>query len=315
MPAQGDERIEIGPCTDPATGQLLAGYELGALTGEECARVEEHLLGCPACLESLYRTAPHAQWLRENPALVRARWAAQARETATAAAAAPGAVAEAGATPGMIAAPGTPAMPARRAPARGFGERLRELAGRLNPARHPRAFWVPVGAAAAAVAMVAIFSQERASFRDLAQVEPLHYVQMPLRGVPPAHEASFREGMEAYAAGDYAAAAGRLAQAVRAGEAEPAWSNLTQARLYLGVSLLMTGKAAEAVPYLAQVRGSPLRPLADRASWYLAQAYLLLEDPGSALPALEGLASGGSAYADPASRQVSAIRSRTRAPR
>jgi hypothetical protein len=304
MPAQGDDRIEIGPCTDPETGQLLAGYELGALTGEECARVEEHLLACPACLESLYRTAPHAQWLRESPALVRARWAAHAREAAIAAAAA--------LAPGTVVAPGAPALPARRAPVHSLGHRLRGLAEKLDPARHPRAFWLPVGAAAAAVALVAIFSQNQASFGDLAQVEPLRYVQMPLRGALPAHEVSFREGMEAYTAGNYAAAAGRLAQAVRAGEAEPSWGNLTQARLYLGVSLLLTGKAAEAVPDLEQARGSPLRPLADRAGWYLAQAHLLLEDPDSALPVLEGLASGGSAYAEPAARQAAAIRGRTK---
>ena len=53
-------------CTDQGIGELIGGYELGLLSDQEKERFEEHLLECQYCFESLYKTAPIAQLIRER---------------------------------------------------------------------------------------------------------------------------------------------------------------------------------------------------------------------------------------------------------
>jgi hypothetical protein len=53
-------------CTDQDIGKLIGSYELGLLTDEERRQFEEHLLDCEYCFQSLYRTAPITNLIREK---------------------------------------------------------------------------------------------------------------------------------------------------------------------------------------------------------------------------------------------------------
>ncbi|MFH1144993.1 MAG: zf-HC2 domain-containing protein [Candidatus Eisenbacteria bacterium] len=291
-------------CTDPSAGNLLAGYELGALTDEECARFEAHVRGCETCLEALYETAPEMAVLRGHPEEVISRWRVHARAVGDeASSVVPSSV-------GDGASAASPAIPAvrRPGPRSRIARSMRMLKDALGSSRHSYRFWLPAGAmATAAVIAVVLFGGRGISYRGLALVEPLPYTHMSLRGPEMSErERDFREGMEAYNAGDHATAARILERAVAG--ADEAWRQGVQARLYLGVSLLLSNRPSDALPHLQRVKTSSLRAQADRASWYLAQAFLLMEDPARALAELEPLAAGGSSLAEPAARQIEAIK-------
>lgn len=57
------------PCNDPATGALLAAYEMNVLSGDERDRFETHLLTCEHCLARAERFRPCASLLREDDSL------------------------------------------------------------------------------------------------------------------------------------------------------------------------------------------------------------------------------------------------------
>lgn len=57
------------PCNDPATGALLAAYEMNVLSGDERDRFETHLLTCEHCLARAEHFRPYASLLREDDAL------------------------------------------------------------------------------------------------------------------------------------------------------------------------------------------------------------------------------------------------------
>jgi hypothetical protein len=267
-------------CREPATGELLAAYELGLLEAAERARFEAHLESCPACLEELYAHAPAALALGAEPE----RWARR--------------LAEAGA--GRAGDMG----PRRRS---GVVVRWREVLRR----RVPRRAWLPVGAAAAAaLALLLLLPTGGADrLRGLARLEPAPWVRLDVRagGASRAGEA-FADGMQHYAAARYGEAAAVLAAALALGEEEPTWREAEQARFYLGVSLLLGGEAALARPHLAATAGAALRPLAERGRWYLAQCDLALGDGERAREELRELAEHGLAYREEAAAQLAALR-------
>jgi hypothetical protein len=53
-------------CKDKDIGKLIGSYEVGLLSEEEQRRFEDHLLDCEFCFQSLYRTAPMANMIREK---------------------------------------------------------------------------------------------------------------------------------------------------------------------------------------------------------------------------------------------------------
>ncbi|TKJ39759.1 hypothetical protein CEE37_10805 [candidate division LCP-89 bacterium B3_LCP] len=66
--------------------------------------------------------------------------------------------------------------------------------------------------------------------------------------------------------------------------------------LYLGVSYYVDRQAHSAVKSLSEAEKLTVNTLNDRAKWYLAQAYLLSEDPHNAIPLLEELKNSDSEY-------------------
>ncbi len=265
---------EIERCCSPDLGELLAAYELGLLPAEDRLRFEEHLAGCSACLEELYEMSPVATALSSEPGRIAAR------------------LAEAGVEPGADPAP---------SPWRG----LRILGS-------PR-FYVPALAAAAILlALLMPFgSDDTPEFGKLAMLEALPYVPIDTRPVGHSEaELRFTEGMTNYIAGRYGQAAGQLNEALRLAESprEVDWDGIGQARLYLGVSLLLADRPDQARHALEPLTTSPIRILRERARWYLAQAHLLRGDPEGALVPLAALADSSIAYAERARAQLDLLR-------
>jgi hypothetical protein len=273
-------------CTDPSVGELVAAYEMGLLESDDRASFERHLEMCEECQDRLFEMAPVAATLTSHAAAVGAKLS-PVEESA-------------------------PRAEAAIAETRGSSfwaqitDRVRDLVWRLT---RPRVL-VPVGATVAVALVISIFLQPTPSrFSDLAQVEPVPYVQLSTRDAASSEaERLFGEGMAAYADARYEEAARLLGQCTEAAEMGEGWGQIDQARFYLGLSLLLSGDASRAVPHLEEASHSRIRPVADRSRWYLAQAALLQEDPTTALRHLQALADSGLGYAGLAEAQLDAVR-------
>ena len=138
--------------------------------------------------------------------------------------------------------------------------------------------------AAAAVVLTLILVPRGADvdYAGLARVEPL-----PVRVTRSVPEAgSFEEirllGLDAYAAGDFAAAREYLLRAV---ELEPDNGEML---LYLGSTELLEGQVEAAIDHLEKARErSPDGAVKDEAAWQLANAALLDGRPEDAVRVLE----------------------------
>lgn len=256
-------------CTDPRSGDLLAAYGLGVLEDADRGRFEAHLDDCPFCLEELYAVAPVDEALRAEP----------------------------GRHAGAVRAGARAAQP-------GLAARLAAMLGRLL---QPRVL-APL-TAVAAVALVLLVGQPDGVPRSagLARIEALPYLPLEMRGRDDELAADLREGLDRYAAGDYAEA-GRLLDAVwTAAGGDSRWDDRHQTALYLGLARLLSGDGQAAIAPLQAARTSSVRPVAERGTWYLAQAHLLCGEPEASLPLLESLATSP-VYGAAATGQLTEIR-------
>jgi hypothetical protein len=101
------------------------------------------------------------------------------------------------------------------------------------------------------------------------------------------------EGLAALQAGMSAYDAGRYAEAARALNVYTDRRTDNAARVYLGVSLLLSEQAGAAVAPLADAALSPEPPVQEAALWYLALAYLEMDNPRAAKQALDRIPPGG----------------------
>ncbi len=118
---------------------------------------------------------------------------------------------------------------------------------------------------------------------EIARVEPPTYAPVRLRG--PVDEASvrFREAMEQYGRGDFAAAAAGLEAASEIRPEAP------EIGFYLGASRLLVGDRRGGIRSLRGVVGLGDTPYLEEARWLLANAYLLQGDASSARAELRAL--------------------------
>jgi Putative zinc-finger len=257
-------------CTRPELGDLLSAYEMGLLDAPDQLRFESHLEGCSTCAEDLYSGAVASEEMRANPG----RYAAA-----------------------MNAAAGSVEPTLWDRAARFFGRFLQ-----------PRVL-APVGAVAAIALLLMVFQPGGIpSSADLALIDPLPYQGLQLRGGPGQDlDQLLAAGMEQYAAGNYEAAAGSLASVWEAAYANDEWSDRHQTALFLGLSLLLDERPDEAIRPLQAATEAMLLPIAERGTWYLAQAHLLREDPRASLPLLESLLNSP-VYGVPAETQLHSVR-------
>ncbi|MCP4570982.1 MAG: zf-HC2 domain-containing protein [bacterium] len=229
----------------------LAAYELGALESEDRRAFEDHLRDCAECQDELYDHAPAAALLASAPGT----WARR-----------------------MAATTPRPSLAQR-------------LASWLRPPL-ARAL-VPVATVALlALVLLQPWQGPVSPWSDLAVVEALPWTGQQVRSGADDAERAFAAAMELYVARDWADAGIALADAAGALAASGAPSALhDQARLYAGVSHLLADDATAAASQLELASTSALPPVAQRATWNLAQARLLLDDPDGALAALSSLES------------------------
>ena len=231
---------------------LLGAYEMDLLEPDERLFFESHLETCEDCLEELYAMAPAADALKAEP--------------------------------GAYAAAAARALSAHEpSPWRRLMEFVRP-GGRLG-------YLLPtLVTAALAVAVLWPEADTSSRYAQLVDLQPIPWVQIDVRGGDQDQALSdWTRGMDLYRRADYAGAADPLS---RAAETLPAGSRAQrQAQLYLGVSELLAGHTDRAVDPLLGATESPLSPIADRARWYLAQAYLLQDEAPRARAELETLTS------------------------
>jgi hypothetical protein len=273
-------------CIRPEEGELLAAYEFGLLGEREAAVFEDHLARCPHCLEAVFEMSPVSRALTAAPERIAphpAPLGASADE-------------ERGTAPPA----GVAGMPPR-----GWRSRLQNWS---RACRRP-VVWAPAGAlAAAALIIVMMTSGSELPYEEVVRLEPVPYTQLQTRGGNGSAAAGqFQAGMSAYATGRYREAADQLAAALQtAGENLPADSD--QIRFYLGLSLLLDRRPAEARPHLAAASSSAVQPLSERAIWYSAQAELLLGRPERAMGYLQSLADSSIGYRARAESQLADLR-------
>jgi len=178
-----------------------------------------------------------------------------------------------------------------------------ELAGAIR--RHAR--WrlaIPAGLVAAA-ATLAIAVRQDDPVRRLAVVSAPQFRGAPVRSAGEATPRLVDEGMRAYAANDFAAAARWL---TRASSSDSSAAVL----FYLGVSHLLNGDARRAIRALTRVRFPEGNPYAADAVYLEAKAWLRLGFPDSALAALAVTARGSGPPTDSVKAFADSIRVLTR---
>ncbi len=234
---------------------LLAAYELGILENDDCLGFENHLLDCSACTEELFAMAPSVVAMRTQPGV----YAEQV---------------------------------GRRPQTESLWARLNRLVF-SGPAK----VFVPV-AVAAVLAMLIFMPQTTTSkYRNLAMTEAPAFSPIQVRaGAQGQWVPLWESGMDHYQNGDYGLAANDLDRAVNllakeTDTLEERYAVLDNARMYLGVSRLLSGWNEESITVLTVAAQSRLRPVQQRSLWYLAQAHLVEQQPESALSVLKELQS------------------------
>jgi len=229
---------------------LLAAYELGLLENDECSSFENHLTACPECTEELYAMAPAAAAMTTRPELYAAKAARNFRPEP-------------------------------------FSARFRKWlfsgSGRTI---------LPVAMVAILALVIFIPRSPDPRFGNLAMIEAPAYVPIQVRsGGNTPWLAHWESGMSHYRNRQYDAASEDLGQAISLLKKNPSpeterYAVVDNAFMYLGVSSLLADRPVEAVRALEVAAESQLKPVSQKALWYLSQAYLLTEEPDKALQTL-----------------------------
>jgi len=175
--------------------------------------------------------------------------------------------------------------------------------------------WWPVLAAAAAVVAVIILSpvyeisvpghqgdgNRTATLAELARVVPPGYEAPVLRGVHDAAGTAFREGMQAYLAGNFDAAAERLGEARAANPVRP------DAVFFLGASELLANRPDAARAEFESLIAMGETPFTEEAHFYLGKTLLLLDRLADAEREFQFVAAGGGALQTEAQEVLDAL--------
>ncbi len=240
---------------------LLAAYELDLLDTDERVGFENHLTDCSDCLEEMFAMAPAMTELKTHPG-------GYADETA----------------------------------------RYLELdkpeswLSRLNRVLFsgPARVLVPVAVAADLAMLIIIPQTTETKFRSLAMTEAPAFSPIQVRA---GHQNQWfplwDSGMQYYRSGEYNSAADDLAQAVnllaadlqinQSNSSDEQYAVLDNARLYLGVSQMLSDRTVESLNTLQEASESNLMPVRQKSLWFLAQTHLLNEQPQKALTILNQL--------------------------
>ncbi|RJP81208.1 MAG: hypothetical protein C4524_02280 [Candidatus Zixiibacteriota bacterium] len=279
------EPIVPPQCTDEAVGRLLLLYEFDRLDEAGRCRFEEHLMVCPFCLEELRKAEPLMARMRTHREAILAELERRG-----------------------VRFPADSPAELPQEPELEPGNRRKDLRARLRAwwERFNRpAVWIPAASTAAFILLLVLVTG-RNPYRPYLDFSPASYTPSTYRGTvePPAEaREAFETGMEAYLQGRYGEAAGHLERAVDLAPAEDRYW------LYLGVSRYLNHQYRDAVPALLRAQEAVNKPLQITSRWYLAQAWLALEEPDQARLLLDDIIRRGGEYTS----QAEALRTRLQA--
>jgi hypothetical protein len=172
----------------------------------------------------------------------------------------------------------------------------------LAPLPRSAGILAPVAAVLLVIFAYSSFDRMQGFYGPLADLAPSPYLPGNLRGEGDGE--LFEAAMEDYRRGAYAEASEKLSSLLGGGEYDE------KTGLYLGISLLLSEKANEAVPHLERASASANPQVRQKSFWYLAQASLIMEDPLAARNALEKVVVEGGGLSDRARAQLRAIEER-----
>jgi tetratricopeptide (TPR) repeat protein len=249
-------------CTDAAIGSQIWRYELNDLKPDERARFEKHLMDCDVCLNEVLRMMPAIRALRLNRPEVLTRLEASG-------------ITYEGARDEIL-----DASEAQRKNSVSY--HLSRLLHQLRVWRRPWVIAPAMALAVISILLVVLWHQPHDRYVSLLEFDPLFYERQGPRGmITQGVSAEFTKGMDAYYTGNYSTAVSLLSQAVSRDSTDlTAW-------LYLGVSDYLLKNAPGAISTLRRVVSSQDRGTYSDAQWYLAQAFLLNNQPDSAWQRLE----------------------------
>jgi len=276
-------------CTNEEIGRLIAQYELGELSDEECDRFEEHLMECDFCLGELEQMRPIVSALRQDRVEIRdaLRHEGISFETLK-----------------------EELLSRSRVNRSVFGKVMQAATQALSSLRQTRVL-IPAISMLFALVLIRMYywpphigTSETNPYERILTFESLPYQLLELRGTAGEADPSFDEGMKAYLEGNYGDAIVNLRNAVEKAPENGSWW------LYLGVCYYLERDAKAAVKALA--RADTLAQFSDktRARWYLAQAHLLNGDANQAIPLLQWLIDQEKTYAGKADSLLRIVQSK-----
>jgi hypothetical protein len=248
-------------------GDLVKRFALGDLSGGELDGVLSHIETCALCSKDLEVLAGVASLARERPQ----------------------AFLDAG--PGEV-------LEKDRIPF--FANIARQLRALLMPLPLPAKVLAPVAALLLIFVAYGSFDHPQGRYRPLADLSPAPYFPTTLRGGGESED-RFSRAMEDYRKGEYGEASRTLARFIE----EVGYDE--KAGLYLGVSTLLSGQVSDAIPHLARASLSTNTQIRQKSLWYLAQAFLLTEDPIAAQHALEEVVREGGDLSEKARAQLAKL--------
>jgi Putative zinc-finger len=120
-------------------------------------------------------------------------------------------------------------------------------------------------------APTAVLQEPARDYSALARFDPPPWNQTRLRGAGTTDEESLEKSRKAYAAGNYRACSESLS-AIR----------LTEARYYQGICLLLSGHPQQGADLLRETIAAGDTPYLEEAHFYLAKAFLAVNQPAAA---------------------------------
>jgi tetratricopeptide (TPR) repeat protein len=270
-------------CVRPNDGSLITQYILNLLDEADRCRFEEHLMSCEPCRLNL---------LEANPELT--AFGTHKKE-----------LVETLHQEGITFERLKEELSAVKKKTGILRELLDDVTQSIGWLVHGKRL-IPV-AGVLVVALLLVFwtttRQPSNPYLPLLSFEKYPYQESRTRaGLPtPSTSPLFSEGLQAYNEGDYKKAAEILTEATK--ESPNEWS----AWYFLGVSYYLDGQARPAITALLVADSLNKYAMEIEVKWYLAQAYLLDNDPDSALPILQWLEEKPSDYSSRATDLIKQI--------
>ena len=262
-------------CTNKKIGQFIASYELGLLDEKDQARFEDHALECPHCRRELERLYPKYNILLENRNEILNNLESKGVDVSE-----------------------TESEAAVYAP-------LERKISTIFDGIKRRKVLVPAFSLAAVLILALILIRKPTPenpYLDYLSFEKAAYVSLEEGRVTQSEaEDFFNEGMRYYVTDEFK---GAITNLQKAAELD---SSKSKAWLYLGISFYLDHQPVAAIKALQRAKEIADPVQENWATWYMAQAYILLRNPAQSIPLLKTLSDQKLEYSIEADRLLRKI--------